>query len=83
MSKNYTAVDEYYKENQKYEFLICHFLNKNMPTFLVEMGIFFEIQVNSQYNKYDFQLVIISSDRNEKNVIAKIEYEYAAKQIIR
>lgn len=30
MSKNYTAVDEYYKENQKYEFLICHFKNTTL-----------------------------------------------------
>jgi hypothetical protein len=77
--KDYKAVDNYYKENQHTEFLMCHYLNKNMPLLMVERGIFFEIQVDNKYNKNDIILIQITPDR-EKKIITKVEYEFAATQ---
>lgn len=77
--KNYKAVNEYYEKNQHTEFMMCHYLNKNMPLKLVKNGIFFEIQTDNQYNKNDIILVQILPNRIKK-IIAKIEYEYAATQ---
>ena len=79
MGKNYNAVDEYYKINHQNEFIMCHYLNKNMPLFFVKFGIFFEIQCKNQYNKNDIILIQISGDRKKK-LICKIEYEYATTQ---
>lgn len=79
MGKIYNAVDEYYKINHQNEFIMCHYLNKNMPLFFVKCGIFFEIQCENQYNKNDIILIQISGDRKKK-LICKIEYEYATTQ---
>lgn len=80
MNKDYKAVGKYYTENQKSEFLICYYLNKNMPIFLVEQGIFFEVQVDSQYNRNDIRLIKIPPERNKKILIANVEFEIGAKQ---
>ena len=80
MVKDYKAVDEYYKMNQHTEFLMCHYLNKNMPIGLIKNGIFFEIQTDGQFNKNDIVLIQILPEREGKRIIAKVEYEYAATQ---
>ncbi len=80
MNKDYVAVNRYYHENQSTEFMMCYYLNRNMPLELVKQGFFFEIQVNGQYNKNDIRLIRITPERNEKQVVINIEYEYAANQ---
>lgn len=81
MNKDYKAVGEYYEEKQETEFLMCHYLNKNLPEFLKKQGIFFEVQVKGQYNKSDIALIKIPPDREKKILIANVEYENGANQV--
>ena len=80
MIKDQIAIREYYKTTQKTEFRMCHFLNKNMPLALVDLGYFFEIEANTQYTKNDIVLVQYPPDRAERNIIVKVEYECGMNQ---
>jgi hypothetical protein len=79
MNKDYAAVNEYYDENQKYEFRMVHFLNRQRPMSMVDAGYVFEINTVGKYDKHDIDFVKISPDRTKK-ILATIEFEYAAKQ---
>lgn len=79
-NKNYREVNKYYNDNQEYEFLMCFYLNKNLPQKMVKTGFSFEVQTDGKYNKHDINLIKINPNRDEKEVVARIEYEYAATQ---
>lgn len=79
MNKDHKAIGELYSITQKTEFMMCHLLNKRMPTSLVERGVFFEMQTDNQYNKNDIVLIKISPER-QKKLICKVEFEYGITQ---
>lgn len=78
-NKDYKAVGELYDQKQETEFLMCHYLNQNLPLSLKRSGYFFEVNVGNQYNKHDLFLIKILPNREVK-FITKIEYEYGANQ---
>jgi len=79
-NKDYKAVGEYYSKKQESEFLMCHYLNQNLPLALRRKGYFFEVNVGNQYDTHDLILVQILPNR-EKRKIIDIEYEIGDKQI--
>jgi len=81
MNKDKKAIGKLYDETQHTEFRMCHFLNKNRPMFLIDLGYCFEMEASTQYNKNDIILVQYPPDRNEKKRIIRIEYEYGLKQV--
>jgi hypothetical protein len=79
-NKDYKAVGEYYTKKQETEFVMCHYLNQNLPLSLKRSGYFFEINCGNQYDTHDLILIRILPNR-EKKLITKIEYEIGDKQI--
>lgn len=79
-NKNYSAVNQLYSEKQETEFLICHYLNQNMPLKMKKDGFFFEVNSGNQYDTHDLNLIKISPDRIKSEPIITIEYEYGANQ---
>lgn len=77
--KDFNATNKLYNKVHVEEFLICTYLNQNMPIKMKRMGIFFEMQTKNQYLHHDLELVQISSKR-KKTFIARVEYEYGAYQ---
>ena len=79
MNKDYKAVGEYYTKKHETEFIMCHFLNQNLPQKLKLTGYFFEVDAGNQYDTHDLILVRIFPNR-EKRIILRIEYEIGDKQ---
>ena len=79
MNKDFDKISELYEKLQKEEINIVRILNKNMPSYLYSNGVVFEIQSESQFNKYDLILKIITSKRN-RIFSFRIEYEIGYNQ---
>lgn len=78
-NKDYKAVGKYYDEKQETEFIMCHYLNQNMPLSLKRNGYFFEVNIGNQYDTHDIILVRILPNR-EKKILIRIEFEFGANQ---
>lgn len=78
--KDRNAVNNLYNEVQFEEFLICHYLNQNMPKELRKLGYFFEIQSEEgQFAHHDIQFVQYTKDR-KRILKIRIEFEYGKEQ---